>query len=237
MATTTRHGLRYPALTDMPHGPQQVRNLAEDVEGWLARAYPCTSTTRPTGVADGFLIRETDTGRVYIWNASAAPSGAWERLALLSDVGTGSGGSGTGAPTAAATYAATTTQTVGNEVDAVVAFGNAVTTDPLVTRATNGAGHKFALGSTGIWVITATVRWAQAANGGRTFELRAGSTVLAKVGAGVTGNAPWTANLAITRKFSSGTEVHVYGRQDSGGTLALEHGGGSYVHIDLALVA
>jgi hypothetical protein len=228
MATTTRNGLRYPVLTDAQNGPQQLRNLAEDVAGWLSRAFPCLSTARPAGVGSGFLIHETDTNRVQLWTGTA-----WERVALLSDVPAGGGG---GAPTGAAGYAATVTQMAADETDVVVAFGTVLANDPLVTRSGQGAGHKFVLNSSGIWMITATVRWAQANDGGRTFELRAGSTVLAKVGASSGENTPWTANLAIVRRLASGTEVHVWGRQDSGGSLAIEHGNGNYCHIDLALV-
>ncbi|MHA6626875.1 hypothetical protein ACU61A_15680 [Pseudonocardia sichuanensis] len=235
MATTMRNGLRYPVLTDAPNGPQQIRNLAEDTEGWLHRAYPCLSTERPVGVGDGFMIRETDTAKLYIWNGTAAPSGAWEQLARIADLGATPGAPGQ--PGAAATYSATTTQTVDDETDAAVAFGTAITTHELVTRAGHEDGHKFALGESGIWAITATVRWARASDGGRTFELRTVSgVVLAKQGAGTEENAPWTANLSVVRRLASGTEVYVWARQDSGSDLAIEHGGGSYCHIDLALL-
>lgn len=38
-------------------------------------ATPCTSTTRPSAPINGQIIREHDTGNMYIWDATAA---AWE---------------------------------------------------------------------------------------------------------------------------------------------------------------
>jgi hypothetical protein len=37
MGTTPVYALRYPELTDAPHGPNQIKNLADDVEAQLAR--------------------------------------------------------------------------------------------------------------------------------------------------------------------------------------------------------
>jgi hypothetical protein len=226
LGTTARFGLRYPELTDAPNGPEQIRALAEDTDTRLSRAFRCTSSTRPTGVPNDFIIRESDTGSVLIWTGSA-----WAQIAGA----VGGGGGGTGATgTVSATYAATAAQSVPNSTDTTIAFGVQLVADNAVTRSTSGPGHKFTLTQTRLWVITATLRFSQNSVGGRTFELRAGSTVLAKASAAINADGPYTACLAIARKLTSGTEITAVGRHNAGISLALEPAGGDYVHIDLA---
>ena len=78
---TTANGLRYPALSAAPNVPQDVQNLASDVDtvyGGLLRRGPhvCTSTTRPSSPATGLLIYETDLRCVRLWDGAA-----WRRYA------------------------------------------------------------------------------------------------------------------------------------------------------------
>lgn len=231
MGSTSRFGLDYPDLTDAPNGPAQLQALAEGVEGWLCRAYRCTSSTRPSGVPNDFLIRETDTGNVLIWTGSA-----WSQVNGGTTTGGGGGGGGGTSllSTISATFAATTTQSISPTTDVVVAFGVEQQADSAVTRSTSGSGHKFTLAQTRLWTITATVRFADATGGGRTFELRTGSgAVLAKAG-DPTVNGPYTRNLVCARKLAAGTTVQVIARHDSGSAVPLEPASGSFVHIDLA---
>lgn len=73
MPTTTK-GFRYPALTDVPNVPQDVQNLAADVDAYFDTAkgftVVCTSTTRPASPVQGVVILETDTGNRYYWSGS-----------------------------------------------------------------------------------------------------------------------------------------------------------------------
>ena len=231
MGSTSRFGLSYPELTDAPNGPAQMQELASDVDGWLCRAYRCTSTSRPSGVPNDFLIRESDTGNVLIWTGSA-----WSQVTGTVTGGGGGGGGGTSLiATISATYAATSAQSIPSGADTVVAFGVEQQADPAVTRSTSGAGHKFTLAQTRLWVITATVRYAQNAVGGRTFDLQTGAgAVLAKASGPVDTDAPWTANLSVARKLAAGTTVQVVARHNSTSSVPLEPSGGSYVHIDIA---
>lgn len=225
MGSTSRFGLDYPDLTDAPNGPAQVQALAADVEGWLCRAYRCTSSTRPTGVPNDFLIRESDTGNVMIWSGSA-----WSQV---NGAAAGGGGGTVTVATVSATYAGAASQAIATTTDVVVAFPTAQVTDSIVTRATSGAGHSFTLGQTRLWTIAATLRFAAATGGGRTFELRAGGAVLAKEGDPVV-DGPYTRSLSVTRRLPAGTVITAVARHDQGTGIALEPNSGAYVHIDLA---
>jgi hypothetical protein len=98
----------------------------------------------------------------------------------------------------------------------LVAFGVEQVTDAAVTRNTSGAGHSFTLTQTRLWTMSATLRFAQNATGGRTFELRAGgSTVLAKASGPKDTDAPFTANLSVTRRLPAGTVITAVARHDS----------------------
>lgn len=228
MGSTSRFALRYPELTDAPNGPAQMSALASDVEGWLARAFRCTSTTRPGSPPNDMLIRESDTGNVMVWTGSA-----WAQVN-----GTVSGGGGGGTSlisTISATYSATAAQSIPTGVDTVVAFGVESSADAAVTRSTSGAGHKFTLAQTRLWVITATVRFSQNAVGGRRFDLVTGSgAVLSSASGPVNTDAPWTTTLACSRKLAAGTTVQVIARHNSSGSVSLEPASGAYVHIDLS---
>jgi hypothetical protein len=228
LGSTSRFGLEYPDLTDAPNGPAQIQGLADDVDGWLCRAFRCTSSSRPAGVPNDFLIRETDTGNIYIWTGSA-----WAQVNGAASGGGGGGGTTTAA-TVSATFAATTAQSISPSTDVVVAFGVEQAADPLITRSTNGAGHKFTVAQTRLWTVSATVRFADATGGGRTFELRTGSgAVLAKAGDPVI-DGPYTRNLSVTRKFTAGTAFSVIARHNAAASIPLEPQSGDYCHIDIA---
>lgn len=66
MATfTPKHGLRQPEYTDVENVDLDVNFNMQRIDARMNYA-PCTSLTRPTGVPDGQLIYETDTGDVLI---------------------------------------------------------------------------------------------------------------------------------------------------------------------------
>lgn len=228
MGTTSRFGLRYPELTDAPNGPAQVQQLAQDSDGWFSRLWRCTSSTRPTGVPNDFMVRESDTGNVMIWTGSA-----WALVSGAVSSG-GGGGSAPAVGTVSATYAATAAQSIAAGADVPVAFGVAQVSHADVTRSTLGVGHQFTLGQSRLWIITATLRFAQNPTGGRTFELRSGSTVLAKQSGPQDTDAPYTANLSVARALPAGATVHAIARHNATASVALDPSGGAYVHIDIA---
>jgi hypothetical protein len=53
----------------------------------------CTSTTRPTGVPNGTMIFETDTGRLFVWRAAVSK---WRGLRSSRYVNDGGGGTTSG---------------------------------------------------------------------------------------------------------------------------------------------
>lgn len=221
MGTTARFGLRYPALTDAPNGPQLAQFLAEDTEGWLSRAFPCTSSTRPAGVSDGFIIRETDTGKWLGWNGTV-----WSELA---DTGGGGGGGSTGFPTTIeGQWRATGNQNISNNVDTVLGFGTTETSSSVVTRSTLGSGHKFTLNEAGTYAVTATVRFTSGTAGSRFIELRNSAQSDGFVSAGDQGGpAAATRHFSITKRFNVNQELVVIAAQSSGGTLSTDYQGSS----------
>lgn len=236
MPTTPLHGLRSPTLSELPNVPEDIGFLAEDTARWLTRAFPCTSSTRPIGVPDGFLIRETDTSKIGMYNGLTS---TWQTY-LPEGTSGGSGGSGGGGgttptiTTAAAQYEASVAQPISTGIDTVVAFGVQQVADPEVVRASQGAGHKFTFLATRIWTITVTIRFAQHPAGGRTFELRNGAgKVLAKSSGPVDTDAPWTCNLAVSRRVPINTSVYVVARHNAGTGISLEPNNGDTCHIDL----
>lgn len=221
MGTTSRFALRYPALTDAPNGPQALQFLAEDVDGWAARAFPCTSGTRPTGVGDGFLIRETDTGKWLGWTGAA-----WVELA---DTGGGGGGGSGSFPTPVeGQWRASSNQSLAHNTDTVLAFGTTETASSVVTRATQGSGHKFTLLEAGTYAVTATVRFASGATGSRFIELRNSAQSDGFVSSGDQGGpAAATRHFSITKRFNASQELVVIGAQASGGPLSTDYQGSS----------
>lgn len=148
------------------------------------------------------------------------------------------GGGGGGGSTASAHYTAgATAQSIPTTTDTVVAFGTEADADALVVRTTQGAGHKFALQTTGIWAISTTVRYAtNPAGGERAVSLRTvGGLTLAHAG-GAQPGLPATYALSCTRSLAEDTEIIVVAYQGTGGSRDLEPNSGAWVQISLALV-
>lgn len=213
MATTPRFALRYSGLNEAPNAEQLGQFLATDVESWLSRAFPCLSSARPTGVSQGFLIFETDTGLVQIWNGSA-----WAQ------VGTGGGGGGGGGFVGVeGQWKASGNQNIPDGADTVVAFGTTETTSGVVTRATSGSGHKFVLAESGTYAITAVVRFQSGTAASRFIELRDAAQSTGYVSAGDTGGpGAVTRHFSLTKRFSAAQELIVIAAQSSGATLATD---------------
>ena len=209
MPSTSRFGLRSPAATDVPNVPQDIGFLAADVDGWLSRAFRCTSATRPSSPPDDFIVRETDTGDVLIWTGSV-----WEVIG-------GSGGGGGGAAVVGR-WRASGAQTLSTSgTDYVVAFGTVDQASAVVTRSTQGAGHKFALGETSEYTIQAHVRFAAGTAGSRFLGLRnAAGTVEYWSDQGDGGPSAATRQFSYTDVFAAGSELVVVAAQASGGSLA-----------------
>lgn len=232
MPTTSRFGLRFPAATDPDNPPQDFGFLAGDVDGWLARWFPCTSSTRPAGLTGddtGFGIFETDTQNCYVWNGTA-----WAVPSNFAAAGGGGGGGSASIATVAAAWQASSAQSIASGSDVTVGFSTAIgTADPAITRAPSGAGHEFTLTQTRSWIITTTIRYAQDNSGGRLVTLQTGTgAVLAKASAPVNTDAPWSTSLAVARRLPAGTTVKVVTRHNSlNGAVLLEHEGGPSVQI------
>ena len=228
MPTTSRFGLRYPAATDPDNPPQDLGFLAADADGWLSRAFVCTSTTRPTGVPTGFLIFESDTGALWVWDGDS-----WAIPTNLAAPGGGGGGGGSTVAAVSASWQASSAQPIAANQDVTVAFGTAIgTPDGAVTRAPSGAGHAFTL--TRAWTITGTIRYAQDAVGGRivTLETLSGQR-LSRASAPPNAGAPWSTPLAAARRLTSGTQVRVITRHNSTtDPLTLDPDGGDSVQIN-----
>lgn len=72
MPTTTYAGLRYPQNSDGPYGPQQVQNLATDVDTKVIVPVASSSArTALTGVPAGLMVYEQSTKRYYYYDGSA----------------------------------------------------------------------------------------------------------------------------------------------------------------------
>jgi hypothetical protein len=222
MATTPRFGLHYQTLTDAPDGAALGALLAEDVDTWLGRAYPvadAAARTALSGLSAGFLALQLDDDSLWQWNGST-----WTDRS-------GSSGGGGGSSAFAyidGQYRAASNQTLSNNADTVLAFATTETSSPVVTRATSGVGHKFTLSQTGLYCVTATVRFAAGAAGSRFIELRNAAQNTRYVAAGDEGGpSAATRTFSITRGFSAGQDFVVTATQSSGGNLSTQYQGTS----------
>lgn len=70
---TSRLGLYKPAASgvELVNVVTDLNNNLDSIDAKIG-AFPCTSGTRPGSPFDGQMIRETDTGRIYIWAANVS---------------------------------------------------------------------------------------------------------------------------------------------------------------------
>lgn len=223
MATTPRLGFHYLTLTDPPDIAGATQTLATDAETWANRAFPVADAAARvalSGIGTGFLVFQQDNDSVWIWTDAST----W----LQVGAGSGGGGGGGGGSFVEGQWRASANQTLTNAVDAVLAFGTTETTSAVVTRATSGTGHKFALANTATFAIAATVRFAPGTAGSRFIELRDAAQTTGYVSSGDQGGpAAATRHFSIVKGFAAGTELVVVGSQSSGGNLDTQFQGTS----------
>jgi hypothetical protein len=235
MTTTPRFALRSPNTSDAPNVPQDIGFLASDVETWLSRAMPATSGARPTGVPDGFLIRETDTGNLMMYNASGS---AWVQIG-----GTGGGGGGGGGFSAIeGQWTPSSAQSVGTALT-VVAFGTQEISSSVVTRSVQGAGHRFTMTEAGGYIVGLNCRF-DAGNAGRRFvevQNSAQTARFASNGGTVDTGDELSVHLSFPKRFNAGDSIIVVANQTGQTTLPLRPTGSDisagFVRINIVKVS
>jgi hypothetical protein len=125
---------------------------------------------------------------------------------------------------AEAEYNAAGAQNINNITDTLVALGTTNRSTGLVTRATDGVGHKFTLNATGRWGVTFTHRWAAAAGGERTanISLNGATAFIATQCSSGVATVPTTHNVSIMRGFTAGDVIRCGCYQSSGGVLGTD---------------
>lgn len=223
MGTTVLAGLSYPELNDAPNVPRDVKELADDCDRELYRAYPCTSTTRPAPDRAGRICRESDTGRLYV-----ATGTAW---VLFADPGGGAGG----ASSSYGSWRHTLAQSVGGS-NTILAVNTEDAASAIIPRTTSGVGHKFTLNEAGIYSISASVLFGAGAGGARYLQLTDPAITLAYDTMTVpvptqTAN-DITLKIAVIRHFNASTPVVLVGAQTGQSTLGVQ-----VLHLDIVKIA
>lgn len=226
--------LPYPGVTDPNNPPGDFQLLAQATADRLFRAFPCTESTKPTGlgVGDrGFLIDNATTGNIERWNGTG-----W------AVIGGGGGGGGSAFTATEGQWVPSSAQSIGT-TDTVLAFGTQeINPGGLITRSASGAGHKFTLNEAGFYSITLTCRFTGGVEGRRFAEIRNGAQTARHVSEGFTIDAGDTAtvNLGIGKRFAAGAEICAIATQSGQATLLLQHEGTSivpgFVRINIAKV-
>jgi hypothetical protein len=127
-----------------------------------------------------------------------------------------------GQETTTAEYNAASNQSIPNNADTTIAFGTTNLTSTLVTRSTSGAGHKFTLGRSGLWVVSASIRFTAAATGERAMNLATAAGRFANSSHPGSSGSASNLFIEIVKYFASGTEIHIGVFQNSGGALNSE---------------
>lgn len=134
----------------------------------------------------------------------------------------------------------TTTQAISASTDTVMAFGHNVATHPYVTRATDGAGHKFTINRGGIWTTTVTGRFVGGTAGERYMALLSDTygslAVLTADGGSANASTPETMSISFTDYIGAGKIIKAQAWQTGNATLNLD-GSGIWKNITFALVA
>lgn len=129
-----------------------------------------------------------------------------------------------------AAYRMSGNQTIGTGADTTIAFGTASKTSSLVTRSSDGTGHRFTLGRSGVWLFNVCVRWANAAGGSpgeRFAKLNCQAGNLSSQGYMlVSFTGPVTHHVSAVRYMDANDWVRAEAYQDSGGDRNLEGNAG-----------
>jgi hypothetical protein len=243
MGTTDRFDLAYPEGLDEPDGPAQIQALAEDVENWLARAYPVADASARTTLGTalgtggrGFSVIEIDTGAPYMWTGTT-----WVSLSG----GSGGGGGGGEDGYDGGHFEQTSAQSIPNTTSGpgtVLSLPNG--TGSQITRTVEGSGHKFELLASGVWACGAGVRVTSTSTAGEVSAMiRANlpaatgfDTVVAADG-GRREGLPRTLEPSRSRYLPAGTTLAVFIYNGTGGTRTLEPDDGEWCNLDLWRVA
>jgi len=226
---TTRHSLPYPGLDDQPDGPDAVKDLAEAVDALLSRLKSYPTAGRPVGVPEGFLIYDSDLDAPYYWNGSV-----WQPF--------GGGGGGT---SGGAHFEQSSAQNIPNTTSGpgtILSLPDGDDGD-LITRSTQGAGHKFQLLAGGIWACGSSCRIASTSTGGEVScsiraDLAGGTnfeTVVA-VDGGRREGLPRTLQPNRTRYLPANTTLAVFIFNGTGGQRVVEPNSGEWANLDLFMV-
>jgi hypothetical protein len=219
MATTSRFGLHYQALTDAPDGAALGATLAADVDAWLCRWYPVANAADRAAITsppEGFGVRQRDDGSLWIYT----DLGTWAQV-YTGGGGGGGGGGGTssGIGLLVGEWSASATQSFGTSgQEYPVAFATENRALSGVTKATKGVGHKFTCNAGTYW-CSASVRFASGSAGSRFIGLRTDDDNTQYW----TAQAPThTAQFAGPVVLSSTTAIYVVASQSSGGSLSTQ---------------
>lgn len=214
--------LPFPGPTDPPNPPGDIQLLAEATRDRLFRGFPCTESTKPTGLGTGdrgFLIDNGTTGNIERWTGTT-----WQVIG-------GAGGGGGSFTAVEGQWTPSSAQSIAT-TDTVLAFGNQeIAPGSLITRTASGAGHKFALNESGAYGLYVTCRFAAGVAGRRFIEIRNGAQTARYSSEGFTVGDGDTAtvNLGVNKRFSAGAEVCVIATQTGQTNLLLQHEGATIV--------
>ena len=214
MPTTPNYAIPYPALSDPPHGPNQMAALATAVDTVIAgnTVLDVASTAVITAPYTGQLVCDQSDLMLKRWTGSAwvpsLPVGAVVTAEFRQ----------TGGPD----------QSITNATDTKVSFGTTIESSPFVTRVVSGTGHYFDLGLAGRWTIKSNIR--MAAGGSDAERAIAIANEVAATGVSrFDANNQYTAGVAglsafVTKKFPVNQRIAVWAYQTSGGTRTLDNG-------------
>lgn len=126
-----------------------------------------------------------------------------------------------------AEYNASATQTVATGTQPVIAFGTTNKSSTLVSRATQGAGHRFTLLQAGFWSINSCIRWTTADTGERYTLINSSDGGLCSEGAMVSTGGPVTIAPSVIHYFTANSWVQMEAYHNAGSNRTLEFNNGS----------
>lgn len=121
-----------------------------------------------------------------------------------------------------AQYQQTSNMTIPTASNTFVSFSQNNRTTSMVTKQASGSGHTFTLNKSGLWAITASVRFDPAATNSRQAWIEGpGGARYNTASMPASNTAPSTLVLGTCQWFDSGTVVAITVYQDSGGNVTL----------------
>ena len=263
MATlTTRFGMRKPAGTDAVNVQTDLNANLDIIDAKLG-APVVTSAARPAGPVAGQLIRESDTGNFLVYNGTAwqhtsipvvtstaqilAP---YEGLVVLNTTDsmlyrrTGTTWTafaalgGNTAPTShEAYYYNGTAQSIPNVTDTQLAFPTNAYASASDDVTPNASFNAFTINRTGLWVISAGVRFVTGTAGERHIFLGLGNMLAVNrlAGESASSSVPTSLNVGTEARLTAGSAVLAGAYQSSGAARNTDIFGLS-VHMSLAWI-